>query len=111
MQDFKLFLGGPKMHHAKWLLLWALKTTFCKGLKWKHIRLKTYGLINEWLTWYLTTGFLIPKGWKAMPLFRNIHHNPEYFPEPQKFNPSRFEVCWNEKTTKKSNDMCMDKAN
>ncbi|KAL9330590.1 hypothetical protein ACSQ67_000200 [Phaseolus vulgaris] len=38
-------------------------------------------------------GFLIPKGWKAMPLFRNIHHNPEYFPEPQKFNPSRFEVA------------------
>ncbi|XP_027331128.1 abscisic acid 8'-hydroxylase CYP707A1-like [Abrus precatorius] len=37
-------------------------------------------------------GFLIPKGWKAMPLFRNIHHNPEFFPEPQKFNPSRFEV-------------------
>ncbi|CAK8569502.1 unnamed protein product [Lathyrus sativus] len=37
-------------------------------------------------------GFLIPKGWKAMPLFRNIHHNPEFFPEPNKFNPSRFEV-------------------
>ncbi|MED6157772.1 hypothetical protein PIB30_026441 [Stylosanthes scabra] len=37
-------------------------------------------------------GFLIPKGWKAMPLFRNIHHNPEFFSEPQKFNPSRFEV-------------------
>lgn len=37
-------------------------------------------------------GFLIPKGWKAMPLFRNIHHNPEFFPEPHKFNPSRFEV-------------------
>ncbi|CAL0322460.1 unnamed protein product [Lupinus luteus] len=38
-------------------------------------------------------GFLIPKGWKAMPLFRNIHHNPEFFPEPKKFNPSRFEVA------------------
>ncbi|KAF1886447.1 hypothetical protein Lal_00045679 [Lupinus albus] len=38
-------------------------------------------------------GFLIPKGWKAMPLFRNIHYNPEYFPEPKKFNPSRFEVA------------------
>ncbi|XXG70842.1 hypothetical protein AAC387_Pa07g0233 [Persea americana] len=38
-------------------------------------------------------GYLIPKGWKVMPLFRNIHHNPEFFTEPQKFDPSRFEVA------------------
>ncbi|KAI5057957.1 hypothetical protein GOP47_0027972 [Adiantum capillus-veneris] len=37
-------------------------------------------------------GYTIPKGWKVLPLFRNIHHSPEFFPEPQKFDPSRFEV-------------------
>ncbi|CAN0922307.1 Abscisic acid 8'-hydroxylase CYP707A1 [Linum grandiflorum] len=37
-------------------------------------------------------GYLIPKGWKVMPLFRNIHHNPEYFSDPHQFEPSRFEV-------------------
>ncbi|KAG8368375.1 hypothetical protein BUALT_Bualt15G0039000 [Buddleja alternifolia] len=37
-------------------------------------------------------GYIIPKGWKVMPLFRNIHHNPEYFNEPQNFDPYRFEV-------------------
>ncbi|KAF2295225.1 hypothetical protein GH714_032206 [Hevea brasiliensis] len=37
-------------------------------------------------------GFLIPKGWKVLPLFRNIHHNPDYFTDPHVFNPSRFEV-------------------
>ncbi|KAL6859098.1 hypothetical protein ACP4OV_018100 [Aristida adscensionis] len=37
-------------------------------------------------------GFLIPKGWKVMPLFRSIHHSPEYFQDPQKFDPSRFKV-------------------
>lgn len=36
-------------------------------------------------------GYLIPKGWKVMPLFRNIHHNPDFFPDPQTFDPSRFE--------------------
>ncbi|CAI9757920.1 unnamed protein product [Fraxinus pennsylvanica] len=36
-------------------------------------------------------GYLIPKGWKVMPLFRNIHHNPDFFVDPQKFDPSRFE--------------------
>lgn len=38
-------------------------------------------------------GYLIPKGWKVMPLFRNIHHNPEFFSDPQQFNPSRFKVA------------------
>lgn len=38
-------------------------------------------------------GYLIPKGWKVMPLFRNIHHSPEFFSDPQKFNYSRFEVA------------------
>ncbi|KAK4742400.1 hypothetical protein SAY87_000401 [Trapa incisa] len=38
-------------------------------------------------------GHLIPKGWKVLPLFRNIHHNPEIFPEPEKFDPSRFEIA------------------
>ncbi|KAL0356832.1 UNVERIFIED_CONTAM: Abscisic acid 8'-hydroxylase 4 [Sesamum calycinum] len=38
-------------------------------------------------------GYLIPKGWKVMPLFRNIHHNPEFFNDPQNFDPHRFEVA------------------
>lgn len=38
-------------------------------------------------------GYLIPKGWKVMPLFRNIHHSPDHFPCPEKFDPSRFEVA------------------
>ncbi|MBA0720679.1 hypothetical protein Golax_008289 [Gossypium laxum] len=37
--------------------------------------------------------YLIPKGWKVMPLFRNIHHNPDFFTDPQKFDPSRFQVA------------------
>ncbi|KAF8410060.1 hypothetical protein HHK36_002582 [Tetracentron sinense] len=37
-------------------------------------------------------GYLIPKGWKVLPLFRNIHHNPDFFTDPQDFDPSRFEV-------------------
>ncbi|KAL8160411.1 hypothetical protein V2J09_001948 [Rumex salicifolius] len=36
-------------------------------------------------------GYLIPKGWKVLPLFRNIHHNQTFFEDAQRFNPSRFE--------------------
>ncbi|RCV07974.1 hypothetical protein SETIT_1G288100v2 [Setaria italica] len=38
-------------------------------------------------------GYLIPKGWKVLPLFRNIHHSPDHFTCPEKFDPSRFEVA------------------
>eukprot|EP00256_Glycine_max_P056481 XP_014624007.1 abscisic acid 8'-hydroxylase 1 isoform X2 [Glycine max] len=39
-------------------------------------------------------GYLIPKRWKVLPLFRNIHHSPDNFKEPEKFDPSRFEVVF-----------------
>ncbi|XP_057545156.1 abscisic acid 8'-hydroxylase 4 [Amaranthus tricolor] len=38
-------------------------------------------------------GYLIPKGWKVLPLFRNIHHNPAFFEDPHIFDPSRFEAA------------------
>ncbi|KAG6415495.1 hypothetical protein SASPL_122906 [Salvia splendens] len=37
-------------------------------------------------------GYVIPKGWKVLPLFRSIHHTSDFFPRPHKFDPSRFEV-------------------
>ncbi|KAK2986393.1 hypothetical protein RJ640_022179 [Escallonia rubra] len=37
-------------------------------------------------------GYFIPKGWKVLPLFRSIHHCADFFPQPEKFDPSRFEV-------------------
>ncbi|XP_027088675.2 abscisic acid 8'-hydroxylase 2 isoform X2 [Coffea arabica] len=37
-------------------------------------------------------GYLIPKGWKVLPLFRTIHHSADFYPQPEKFDPSRFEV-------------------
>ncbi|KAB2617860.1 abscisic acid 8'-hydroxylase 4-like [Pyrus ussuriensis x Pyrus communis] len=40
----------------------------------------------------MVAGYLIPNGWKVLPLFRNIHHNPEIFVDPHKFDPSRFEL-------------------
>ena len=39
-------------------------------------------------------GYLIPKGWKVLPLFRSIHHCADFFPQPEKFDPSRFEVIY-----------------
>ncbi|XP_024981607.1 abscisic acid 8'-hydroxylase 2-like [Cynara cardunculus var. scolymus] len=38
-------------------------------------------------------GYLIPRGWKVLPLFRTIHYCSDFFPDPDKFDPSRFEVA------------------
>ncbi|KAL9412862.1 hypothetical protein AB3S75_041508 [Citrus x aurantiifolia] len=37
-------------------------------------------------------GYIIPRGWKVLPLFRSIHHCADFFPQPEKFDPSRFEA-------------------
>ncbi|CAN1282773.1 Abscisic acid 8'-hydroxylase 2 [Linum perenne] len=37
-------------------------------------------------------GYIIPKGWKVLPVFRTLHHSADFFPHPERFDPSRFEV-------------------
>lgn len=36
-------------------------------------------------------GYSIPKGWKILYSFYSTHHNAEFFPNPEKFDPSRFD--------------------
>ncbi|MED6155209.1 hypothetical protein PIB30_003402 [Stylosanthes scabra] len=37
-------------------------------------------------------GYLIPKGWKVFVWYRAIHQDPEVYPNPRIFDPSRFDV-------------------
>ncbi|KAH0462173.1 hypothetical protein IEQ34_009748 [Dendrobium chrysotoxum] len=36
-------------------------------------------------------GYLIPKGWKVQTWYRNVHMDPEVYPDPKNFNPSRWD--------------------
>ncbi|KAK7374601.1 hypothetical protein VNO80_08034 [Phaseolus coccineus] len=49
------------------------------------------GAFREAMDDFMLNGFSIPKGWKLYWSASSTHRNPECFPEPEKFDPSRFE--------------------
>ncbi|TKY60765.1 Beta-amyrin 28-oxidase [Spatholobus suberectus] len=49
------------------------------------------GAFREAINDFVFNGFSIPKGWKLYWSANATHKNPEYFPEPEKFDPTRFE--------------------
>ncbi|KAJ1408174.1 Cytochrome P450 [Sesbania bispinosa] len=49
------------------------------------------GGFREALNDFMFNGFSIPKGWKLYWSANSTHKNPEYFPSPEKFDPTRFE--------------------
>ncbi|MCD7467657.1 hypothetical protein HAX54_005207 [Datura stramonium] len=49
------------------------------------------GAFREALSDFIFNGFFIPKGWKIYWSANSTHKSGEFFAEPEKFDPSRFE--------------------
>ncbi|KAK2640130.1 hypothetical protein Ddye_027925 [Dipteronia dyeriana] len=49
------------------------------------------GSFREAVNDFVFSGFSIPKGWKLYWSVHSTNKNPKYFPNPEKFDPTRFE--------------------
>ncbi|KAH7847671.1 hypothetical protein Vadar_028796 [Vaccinium darrowii] len=74
------------------ILLSCLRSTkeFTKS-NWILRNRNLQGTFREAITDFMYNGFSIKKGWKIYWSVSSTHKNHKFFPEPQKFDPSRFE--------------------
>ena len=69
---------------------------------WVHItnlKLGGHTLNNNNLWTSHSAGYKVPKDWNVMVILGAIHKSADYFPDPLKFDPSRFEVSFNKHLT------------
>ncbi|XP_048141555.1 ent-kaurenoic acid oxidase 2-like isoform X1 [Rhodamnia argentea] len=57
------------------------------------LRLITFSLVvfREAKSDVSMNGYTIPRGWKVLVWFRTVHLDPEIYPNPKKFDPSRWD--------------------
>ncbi|KAJ4846799.1 hypothetical protein Tsubulata_045714, partial [Turnera subulata] len=74
-----------------WQDIQKMKYTWCVACEAMRLLPPARGAFRQAITDFTYQGFTIPKGWKIHWSVHTTHKNPKYFPEPEKFDPSRFE--------------------
>lgn len=74
-----------------WNDVQKMKYSWCVVCEAMRFSSPSQGAFREAITDFFYAGFIIPKGWKVHWSVHSTHKNPKYFPDPERFDPSRFE--------------------
>ncbi|KAA8515775.1 hypothetical protein F0562_018614 [Nyssa sinensis] len=69
------------------------RSSYTEGVIDESLRLVTFSFVvfREAKEDVQISGYTIPKGWKVLVWFRSLHLDPETYPDPMVFNPSRWD--------------------
>ncbi|XP_027100578.2 dammarenediol 12-hydroxylase-like [Coffea arabica] len=81
----------PKGDHLTWEDIQKMKYSWSVASEVLRISTPGFGGFREAITDFTYEGFTVPKGSKIFWTFDATHKNPKYFPDPEKFEPSRFQ--------------------
>ncbi|TXG69517.1 hypothetical protein EZV62_004452 [Acer yangbiense] len=100
-EQMKILKSKGERELLNWEDVQKMKYTWCVACEVMRLVPVALGGFREATSEFTYAGYTIPKGWKLTALYsifeqliwtpHSTHKNSEYFPKPEKFDPSRFE--------------------